>query len=125
VGKAEVRAALGDPGTTLVNALTPEQHEGRGGVTYGRPGRIPGSRCVASRALTDPVTHAYLPLDRLRAAFAETGPLDRRVVTYCGAGVAASSDALVLTLLGVRDVAVYDGSLEEWARDPAMPMERS
>jgi thiosulfate/3-mercaptopyruvate sulfurtransferase len=124
VGKAEVRAALGDPGTAIVNALAREQHEGRGGVTYGRPGRIPGSRCVPARALTDPATHAYLPVDRLRAAFAEAGALDRRVVTYCGAGVAASSDALVLTLLGVPDVAVYDGSLEEWARDPEMPMER-
>jgi thiosulfate/3-mercaptopyruvate sulfurtransferase len=47
----------------------------------------------------------------------------RRVVTYCGAGIAASSDAFVLTLLGAGDVAVYDGSLEEWARDPAYPME--
>jgi thiosulfate/3-mercaptopyruvate sulfurtransferase len=124
VGKAEVRAALGDPGTALVNALAREQHEGRGGVTYGRPGRIPGSRCVTARALVDPVTHAYLPLDRLRAAFAGAGALGRRVVTYCGAGVAASSDALALTLLGAPDVAVYDGSLEEWARDPDLPMER-
>jgi thiosulfate/3-mercaptopyruvate sulfurtransferase len=48
---------------------------------------------------------------------------DRRAVTYCGAGIAASSDALLLTLLGMDDVAVYDGSLEEWARDPACPME--
>ena len=47
----------------------------------------------------------------------------RRAVTYCGAGIAASSDALLLTLLGMEDVAVYDGSLEEWARDPACPME--
>jgi len=44
-------------------------------------------------------------------------------VTYCGAGIAAASDALLLTLLGMDDVAVYDGSLEEWARDPASPME--
>ena len=44
-------------------------------------------------------------------------------MTYCGAGIAASSDAFVLALLGVADVAVYDGSLEEWARDPACPME--
>jgi 3-mercaptopyruvate sulfurtransferase SseA len=36
-----------------------------------------------------------------------------RVITYCGAGNAARSDALALTLLGHRDVAVYDGSLAE------------
>jgi thiosulfate/3-mercaptopyruvate sulfurtransferase len=129
VGKAAVRAALGDSGVVLVNALSAEQHAGRGGVTYGRPGRIPGSVSVPARALTDPATHAYLAPDRLRAAFEAAGVLrgsaagGRPVVTYCGAGIAASSDAFVLTLLGARDVAVYDGSLEEWARDPACPME--
>jgi thiosulfate/3-mercaptopyruvate sulfurtransferase len=132
VGKAAVRAALGDPGVILVNALGAQQHEGRGGVTYGgRPGRIPGSVSVPARSLTDPVTHAFLPPDRLRATLERAGVLragaagvaNRRAVTYCGAGIAASSDAFVLTLLGVRDVAVYDGSLEEWARDPTCPME--
>ena len=48
---------------------------------------------------------------------------DRPIVTYCGAGIAASSDAFVLTLLRARDVAVWDGSLEEWARDPSCPTE--
>jgi thiosulfate/3-mercaptopyruvate sulfurtransferase len=44
------------------------------------------------------------------------------VVTYCGAGIAASSDAFVLTMLGHDDVAVYDASLSEWAADPNLPM---
>ena len=129
VGKGTVRAAIADPRIALVNALSAEQHAGRGGVTYGRPGRIPGSVLVPARSLTDPVTHAFLPAARLHAAFEAAGVLrrgaagDRPVVTYCGAGIAASSDAFVLTLLGARDVAVYDGSLEEWARDPSCPME--
>jgi thiosulfate/3-mercaptopyruvate sulfurtransferase len=98
-------------------------------VTYGRPGRIPGSVSVPARSLTDP-GHARLPTgERLRAAFEAAGVLhpgaagDRPIVTYCGAGIAASSDAFVLTQLGARDVAVSDGSLEEWARDPSCPME--
>jgi 3-mercaptopyruvate sulfurtransferase SseA len=96
---------------------------------YGRPGRIPGSVSVPPRSLTDPVTHAFLPSECLRAAFEAAGVRhpgaagDRPIVTYCGAGIAASSDAFVLTLLGARDVAVYDGSLEEWARDPSCAME--
>ena len=36
---------------------------------------------------------------------------------------AACSDALVLTLSGVDNVAVYDGSLVEWAGDPSLPLE--
>jgi thiosulfate/3-mercaptopyruvate sulfurtransferase len=129
VGKGMVRAVLADPRVTLVNALSADQHAGRGGVTYGRPGRIPGSVSVPARSLTDPVTHAFLPREHLRAAFEAAGVRrpgaggDGPIVTYCGAGIAASSDAFVLTLLGARDVAVYDGSLEEWARDPSCPME--
>ena len=108
----------------MLNALTDEQHRGTGGVTYGRPGRIAGSTNVPARELVDPETHAYLPLDVLRAKFAAAGALDaKRVVTYCGGGIAASSDAFVLVLLGHPGVALYDASLSEWAADPALPME--
>jgi hypothetical protein len=37
--------------------------------------------------------------------------------------IAACSDAFVLTLLGATNVAVYDGSLLEWAPDPTLPIE--
>jgi thiosulfate/3-mercaptopyruvate sulfurtransferase len=122
--KAGVLAALGNDRTCVLNALSDEQHRGAGGVTYARPGRIRGSANVAARDLVDPDTHAYLPLDVLRAKFAAAGALDAgRVITYCGAGIAASSDAFVLALLGRSDVAVYDASLSEWAADPALPME--
>ena len=122
--KAGVLAALGEDRACVLNALTEEQHQG-GGVTYARPGRIAGSANVPARDLVDPETHAYLPADVLRAKFAAAGALDaRRVITYCGAGIAASSDAFVLTLLGREDIAVYDASLSEWAADPALPMER-
>ena len=39
-------------------------------------------------------------------------------------GIAASSNALALTMLGHSNVAVYDGSLSEWTADPAMPLEK-
>jgi thiosulfate/3-mercaptopyruvate sulfurtransferase len=120
--KAGVLAALGDDRACVLNALSQEQHEG-GGVTYGRPGRIAGTGNVPARDLVDPETHAYLPLDVLRRKFADAGALDaKRIITYCGGGIAASSDALVLTMLGQDDVAVYDASLSEWAADPSLPM---
>ena len=37
--------------------------------------------------------------------------------------VAASADALALIMLGHNDVKLYDASLSEWAKDPALPME--
>jgi hypothetical protein len=46
-----------------------------------------------------------------------------RNVTYCGVGIAATSDALALTLLGESDVAVYDDSLQEWTSNAELPLE--
>jgi thiosulfate/3-mercaptopyruvate sulfurtransferase len=123
--KAGVLAALGESHACVLNALSEEQHRGTGGSTYGRPGRIAGSVNVVARELVDPQTHAYLPADVLRAKFQAVGALDaKRVVTYCGGGIAASSDAFILTLLGRDDVAVYDASLSEWATDSSLPMDR-
>jgi thiosulfate/3-mercaptopyruvate sulfurtransferase len=123
--KAGVVAALGESRACVINALTSDQHRGTGGVHYGRPGHIAGSANVAARDLVDPATHAFLSSDVLRAKFAPSGALEaRRVVTYCGAGIAASSDAFVLTMLGLDDVAVYDAGLSEWAPDASLPMER-
>lgn len=122
--KAAVRAGIGDPETHLLNALTREQHAGQGGVHYGRAGRIPGSAVVPARDLIDPETQSYKPAAELRRLFAAAGVLDgKRVIVYCGGGIAASSDALVLSALGVEDVAVYTNSLQEWAPDQTCPME--
>ena len=73
--------------------------------------------------LVDEATHRYRSRDELRAAFADVTGRGGRVITYCGGGIAASSDAFVLHLLGHDDVAVYDNSLSEWAADPSLPME--
>ena len=123
--KAAVLAGIGQKATCVLNALTEEQHRGTGGVAYGRPGRIAGSSNVPARALVDPKTHAYLSPDALRKQFEAAGVLQAgRVITYCGGGIAASSDAFVLTaILGHDNVAVYDASLSEWAADPSLPME--
>lgn len=122
--KARVAAAVGASDMRIVNALTPEQHAGKGGVNYGRAGRIPGSCNVASRGLVDPVTNALPPIDELRRRFDAAGLLgNERVIAYCGGGIAASLTALALAALGKDDVEVYIHSLQEWANDPAMPME--
>ncbi len=120
--KGDVLAGLDDATTRLVNALPADVHAGMT-TTFARAGHIPGSVNVPTVDLVDPVTQAYLPSDQLRAKFEEAGALDgEKAITYCRAGIAASSDALILTLLGQADVAVYDGSLAEWAADPSLPM---
>ncbi|HZU89665.1 MAG TPA: sulfurtransferase [Stellaceae bacterium] len=123
VGKEEVLRAIGDPRICTLNALSPEQHAGTGGNSYGRPGRIKGSRNLPAAHLIDPDSNAFLPAEELRRRFAAVGAFDKAVVTYCGGGIAASADAFALTLLGHPDVKLYDASLSEWASDPSLPME--
>ena len=121
--KNEVVKALQDDSVALIHALSPEEFTGVSS-RYDRPGRIPGSDNVFCQSLIDPDTHAYLPPQRLRAIFEDTAALGAdKVITYCGGGIAASSDALALTLLGKDNVAVYDGSLNEWTLDPDLPLE--
>jgi thiosulfate/3-mercaptopyruvate sulfurtransferase len=123
VGKGEVFASLDREEVRLVSAFFPEQHRGDR-EDFARPGHIPGSSNVPFDELVDPDTHRYLPGDQLAAAFADVlSAHPDKVITYCGAGIGAASDAFVLSLLGAEDVAIYDGSMEEWAADSSLPIE--
>lgn len=121
---AEVKAVV-DTGTgaCLINSLSPEDHHATETNSYPRPGRIPGSRNVFVGALLDPADGTFKPVDELREIFAPVLTEPGRKVTYCGGGIAATGDALALTLLGENDIAVYDGSLREWTSDPELPVE--
>ena len=122
--KEQVLAAIEAPDARIVNSLSPDEHRGAAATRFPRAGRIAGSCNVYCQTLVDPDTKAYLPEPVLRERFAQAGALEGgRVITYCGAGIAASSDAFALTLLGVANVAVYDGSLAEWTADSSLPME--
>jgi thiosulfate/3-mercaptopyruvate sulfurtransferase len=124
VDRNEIKGAIGQEGTLTLNALSHEQHAGSGGVTYGRPGRIAGSACVPAASLFGP-DKTLKPIGELRAAFEGVGAAPgKRVLVYCGGGIAATLDAFVLTaLLGHKNVSVYDNSMQEWSNDPSLPME--
>ncbi|MGD9253238.1 MAG: sulfurtransferase [Holophagae bacterium] len=114
----EVLAAISDENVQLVDAM-PAAHY-RGEMTmYARPGHIPSAVNVPVTSLVDD-SGRYLPVDELSSLL----DLDRetRAITYCGGGIAASSDAFIMTRLGYTDVAVYISSLQEWAADPENPM---
>ncbi len=113
VDLAEVEAATTSESVCLVNALSPQVHDGSD-AGYGRPGHIPSSKNVFAIHLVDPETHRYRPLDELRAVFDDAGVAGERIVTWCGGGIAATSDAFILTRLGHDNIGIYDGSLSEW-----------
>ncbi|MFM9938410.1 MAG: sulfurtransferase [Hyphomicrobiaceae bacterium] len=124
VGRDEIKAAIGDAGACTINALAPDLHSGAN-PRYGRPGRIPGSVNVPAMALQDPKSLVMLPPDKVAAAFAKVGAdTSKRILIYCGGGIAATLDAFLLYQLGYDNVAVYDNSMSEWAKDTALPIER-
>lgn len=115
-------ASSSSASTCTINALSPSMYRGDGDRHYGRPGHITGSVNVPYAALFEPETLEYRDADTLRAHFDAVDAFDRRVICYCGGGISATCDALALTLLGHEDVRVYDGSMSEWVRDPALPL---
>lgn len=125
VGQDEVLDALENPRTSLVNALPPAVYSGERLIpNYHRRGHIKGSVNVYAATLTDREDKTFKPAGDLRSSFERVGVLEsERIITYCGGGISATTDAFALLLLGYEDVAVYDGSMSEWARDPSLPLE--
>ncbi len=121
--KAFVQGVLeGEHPATLICGMSPKEFAGEAG-SRPRLGHIPGSRSVPAARLVDPETNAYLSPERLCEVFGpEVVESGEPIVAYCAGGIAATSDALALALLGRTDVRVYDGSLNEWASDPALPL---
>ena len=123
VGKHEVLAAIGDDDVAIVDALPPSFYSGVVNE-YGRRGHIPTAVNVPAGFLADNDTHAYADTDELRRLAApalEAGC--GRTIAYCGGGISAASTAFALSMLGVEQVSIYDGSMGEWAKDPSLPLE--
>lgn len=122
VDKAYVSRMLdGGAQGVLCNALRRPVFSGAE-QAYPRPGRIPSSLSVPFEELIDPATNALLPVEVLRERLAASMESGARIVTYCGGGITAAGLALALAVCGFDKVSIYDGSLNEWAVDPTLPM---
>ena len=85
-----------------------------------RSGHIPGSMNVHYASVLAEDGTMKAPED-LKRVFEDAGAdLTRPITTTCGSGVTAAVLTLSLTILGVKDLALYDGSWSEWGgRDDA------
>jgi thiosulfate/3-mercaptopyruvate sulfurtransferase len=121
----EVAASLDRADVLLIDARPPEQYEGAASAAT-RAGHIPGARNVPYARLIDAATQTFLPREQLARAFSDAGidvaRLPREVVVYCNGGVSCTVPLQALEMLGRDDVAVYDGSWNEWGNDASRPI---
>jgi thiosulfate/3-mercaptopyruvate sulfurtransferase len=121
----DVERALGRDDVLLIDARSPEQYAGAVSPAA-RAGHIPGARNVPYPRLVDRSTGRFLPPQELAKVFADAGidvrNLPHDVVVYCNGGVTCTVPLNALRLLGRDDVAVYDGSWNEWGNDARRPV---
>ncbi len=122
--KHEVFNAIGAPAVCTINALPSDLYLGTSD-RYGRPGRIPGSVSLPTGNLLEPPGGKFKSAEELAAVFASTCPQKKtdRVIVYCGGGIAATLDAFLMHQLGYENLAIYDNSMSEWAKDETLPIE--
>jgi thiosulfate/3-mercaptopyruvate sulfurtransferase len=101
--KEEVQTAIDMEEVCIENALTQDWHDQE---------HIPSSSCLPLTDLTIE-WNRFLPQDQLAARLTGAGQ-HKRIITYCGGGIAATLNAMAYLMVGFENVAVYDGSLYEW-----------
>lgn len=122
VDKAFVRDRGTAPGIALVDARRPAHFDGVEEEIDGRAGHIPGAGNLFAGDLLD-ADGRLRPAPELRSLFEAAGVEEGdRVVTYCHIGLWGSAVLFAARTLGY-EAALYDGSMTEWARDRALPLE--
>lgn len=99
----------------LLDARAPERYRGETEPLDARAGHIPGA--VNAPATGNTEDGRVRSEAKLRERFAELGALDDPVAVYCGSGVTACHNAMVLATLGVGS-SLYSASWSGWSSDP-------
>lgn len=115
----EVLASINDESVVVIDTLPKPFYLGDMSI-YPRAGHITGAVNIDGLSLLN--KKGYL-LSKDELAAMHEFDLNARIITYCGGGIVASTDAFVLNRLGFNNVAVYMASLEEWTADLSNPME--
>ena len=101
--KEEVLASMENDDIAIVDVLPLESYEAS---------HIAGSSCLPCMDLMEGMEY-FLPDDKLALRLKEVSQ-HKRIITYCGGGIAAAVNAVAHLMTGHENVAVYDGSMYEW-----------
>jgi thiosulfate/3-mercaptopyruvate sulfurtransferase len=116
-----VARVASEPAGVVVDARDPARFRGELEPVDPRAGHVPGAVNLPASANVGPDDRLQDRQD-LRRRYAAAGALEAdEVIVYCGSGVTAAHDLLVLELLGTEG-RLYPGSWSAWAADPTRPV---
>lgn len=117
-------AANGSAGV-VIDARQRERFDGAPDGIDPRSGHIPGAHSLPCREHLDADGH-LLPIDTLRTRLASAG-IDGTtpVISYCGSGVTACHNLLVIEHAGLGTGRLYPGSWSQWSHDASRPVATS
>lgn len=126
IADTDTVAAASDNGIQLVDNRPVDQFLGRDKHPVARAaGTIPGSLNLDQHDLTEEGTAFILNSDSLQALLqqAEIQP-DQQTITFCNTGHWSALGWFALSeVVGLPDVAMYDGSMVEWAQETNRPLQ--
>jgi thiosulfate/3-mercaptopyruvate sulfurtransferase len=118
-----VDRARQDPAWLVVDARSPERHQGMVELIDAVAGRIPGSINYYYGDNLNPGS-TYRNPQELRQEYTKllAGRQPDHVIMYCGSGITACVNLLALEYCGFPGARLYPGSWSEWIRNPANPV---
>jgi len=113
-----------DAGGVVIDARNSSRYAGKQNRIDPRFGHVPGAINLPWEDNIDDLTGLVLSVEELGHRYIEVveGSASTRPAAYCGSGVTACHDVLMLDMLGI-EADLYVGSWSEWGADESRPIE--
>lgn len=117
VEMTEVRRRIETGDITLIDSRNAERYNGIEDELDHRPGHIPTAHSYPYLDLNKP---AFPSKEEIERHYRDL-PADKPVVAYCGSGVSAQFNMMLLEEIGIEST-LYPGSFSGWIEDPDNPV---
>ena len=107
--------------SSLICALGTDQFNGTAVTRYTRRGVIPNSQNIPARLFIG-ADNKFLSDQKILDLLQKTSPSRELKALYCGGGISACVLAVAFALVTDNQVAIYDGSLQEWSKNLNLPL---